>query len=301
MTILHVAFVGLMSFFQGSSGVDGLLVSTLVPQYASYGVLIPTHDAFLAIKKALLDPDDPCPDEAGVNKKDPQVCSWMLSHHDLSFEGVEIDHSGGPVCVPDEYNTCPAPIRDLMPEHFVLKGVCRDPKPRGCPIVGRVLLPAPRIQGVELCGAPITFKPLRGTVPDDTNHKQIAELTWADLKIEGSSVKLHLDKFGSLTGGRTINLKVAGNDLSIIVANIHRKHSLETDSATPDVDRHFELFYSLAEQDPPGSQRSVPHATCSSPKQSAPPWLLDMLGDIDVSISSSKGLHERVICPMSSF
>src|SRR5919106_3036567 len=188
MTILHVAFVGLISFFQDSTGVDALLLSTLVPQYASDGVLIPSHDAFLAVKRA---PMEECPDEAGLNEKDrPAFCSWMLNHDDIRFEGsIQIDQSGGPVCVESE-STCPAPMRELRPEHFVLKGICRDPKPKGCPIVGRVFLPVSRIQGVELCGVNIQFKPLRGTAPENNEHPKIAEVTWADLRVEGGTLNL---------------------------------------------------------------------------------------------------------------
>jgi hypothetical protein len=312
MTILHVAFVGLISFFQDSTGVNALLLSTSVPRYASDGVLIPRHDAFLALKKALLeDPNSPCPDEADLNRHGQQLfCSWMLSRHDIRFEGnIQSDQGGGPVCVPDQVclpnacNRCPAPMRGLRPEHFVLKGVCRNPKPQGCPIMGRVFLPVPRIQGVELCGVDLQFKPLRGTAPASNDHPRIAEVTWADLKLTGNSLKLRLRKFGSSTGGRTINLKIVGNDPFIVVANIHRKdkdHSSAGDSTPPEVDRHFELFYSLVEQNPPSGQRLVPHATCESntPRVS---WLLCMLHEIRAYPESKRGLHERIICPMSSF
>ena len=309
--IVHLIFVGLISFYQDNDGVRALLLDALGPQKASDRMEIPSHQAFVAVSKN--DNNADCPDEAGLNPAtgSPKFCSWLLRHEDVTVMKAEGDASG-PFCDSSQ-SDCPAVLSDkhLVPEHLALQGECLEAKPIGCPIAGRMLVPSKKLKGLSLCDSDaIDFYPLRG-VSVGLKPKPIAEVMWAELNSQEDYVELQLNKFGSLTKGRTIKIMLsAKNSVNIVVGNLsqvaHEGCSVSCPNKGPD--HHFEMYYGLAGQSLSPDRRPVPHACCRCGSIPAmPDWLKLVLIDLDAfedQTSSSvvkKGLNERVICPMSSF
>jgi hypothetical protein len=311
--IIHIIFVGLISFFQDGNSVRALLLNAIGPQRASDAVEIPRHLAFVAVKKRVAD-DPNCPDEADLNHglSKPIFCSWLLRHDDVTLEGqVTGDSSQGPLCDPRATN-CPAVLKDknLIPEHLVLKGECLEPKPIGCPVAGRMLVPSRKIEGTSFCEDDIKFYPLRGRSEEAMNGGKVADVAWAEVTSQADFLKLHIDKFDSLMRGRTIKVWLNRNiPVNIFVGNISQIHHEECSmSCTVGTDHHFEMYYGLSEQPPGAYRRPVPHACCRCGFiPDIPCWLRTVLEEIgvlpsaQVGLETTKGLNERIICPMSSF
>jgi len=300
MKIIYIAFLGLVSFSRGDQGVDVFLVNTVGPQQASDGCQIPTHEAFvvaLASDVALLD----CVDEAGLNPPGalfPALCSWSLHREQVTFEGHTLTKAGtGPICE-SATDECPVDIPSFSLGSFALKNSCRDTKPADCPLTGRIALPVDRIHSISLCGE-IEFRPIRGPIPEP-RARIPGEIAWAALATQGETLTFHIRKFGSITGGRTIVVRPKGRSSGIAIANIVKSsHGVQSPACSADVDHHFEMYYRLSESRSSGDKQPVPSGVC--PRCPILKGLLEFLGLDSSWLICPLGLHERVICPMSSF
>ena len=288
MTIAHLFFFGLIAFSRSDQGIDAFLVNALGPQRASDGCPIPTHDAFVVAFRDDIASDD-CVDEANINDKkgSPLFCSWLLHREQVSIEGPPATTGGSSTICNSTTDDCPVDISDFKLGHFALKGSCRDPKPVDCPLIGRVALPVQQIHSKSLCGEHLGFKPLRGNV-SETNTAMPGDFAWADLSSPGD-ITLHIRKFGSLTGDRPIAVKPSKGEVDLFIVNIvNNPPSTHSSLCKPDFDHHFEMYYLLSEQTSV-NRLPVPFGTCHYPA---------VLPKIEFL---RRGLHERIICPMSSF
>jgi hypothetical protein len=298
MKTIYIIFLGLVSFARSNQGVDVFLADTVGPQQASDGCPVPTHDSFVVAFSS--DVAQGCADEAGLNIPGSYLlplCSWSLRKEQVTFEGhVPPKAVTGPICnsATDE---CPVDIPNFKLGIFSLKNSCRDTKPADCPLTGRIALPVERIRSISTCGR-IAFRPIRGPIAEPDTRIP-GDIAWTSLSTFSETLTLHIRKFGSITGDRTIVIKPQGAASVIGIANIVRNHhSAQSPACLADVDHHFEMYYQLAEMNS-SARRPVPSGVC--PRCSWLKGFLKFLGLDPHWLICPLGLNERIICPMSSF
>jgi|GEM_PF-6617110 len=323
MTIAYVLLIGLISFTRSSDGVAALLVDSVGPQQASDGCPIPRHDGVLVVSAEDVEESDECPDEAGWSLlmeqllagvqrmpyeralKDgrPAFCSWRLRREEVRFLREETSEAfSGEICDAGD-NDCPALMRDLESEHLVLRKECLDPKPVNCPLDGRVILPVQKIQAKSACGNPLKFEPLRGKIPKPL-ETMAGDMALAEV-VSSGVIKIQIRNFGNITQGRTITLKGEKPWVLVFHGALH-DHAKMPPACVGDVDHHFEMYYRLTEQRPSSYRRPVPQGYCPDPcyrLEDRSERFRSVLG-IDLSLwikICMFGVHERIICPMSTF
>lgn len=154
---------------------------------------------------------------------------------------------------------------------------------------------------------PVHFKRLDGTGSAADYSQAITSWVGADIQISGTSIEIVEEKFEG-GPGRSMILEPDANDrIEIAVLNLPSfvpPSSPSNDS--PQVGKHFEAYYDLAETPPAQEERLVPRAGAASTTSSysevqwqtihpqATLWS-DLLNAIRLDVG--RGPYDRVLCP----
>jgi len=154
---------------------------------------------------------------------------------------------------------------------------------------------------------PVHFNRLDGTGSVSPYSQAIATRVGADIEVEGSSIQIAETKFDG-SAGRTMTLTPdASGKVEIAVLNIPPfVPPAAPSTATPEVGKHFELYYDLTEAPPDAETRLVPRAGAASGVPSYPEvdWYAihpqdelysELLNKLRLDINRS--MYEQILCP----
>jgi hypothetical protein len=298
MTIIFV-FMGLIAFIPDNAhGVHAILLNTMDCWLASDGQPVPHHQPFVAVDSTYVDPAG-CPKEVSGNSSD---CSILLDYDDVTVEG---DLKG--VNLPRIPETPIVSIESIVSSTQAAKGDLLDPKPERSLVAGRFTLGAGTLHGVDLCGDKVVFAPIGGPVTGAS--QAVAEVAYVAFSTPDKYVTLRVKRFNSMDSGRTLVIQSPGQDTTVIVRvrNVVTSQSEGCESQAKGFDRHFEMFYKLAADEPWSHDRPVPHepeSATRSPSRGLPSWLLSILPPAaahDLSSYCTLGLSERMACTMAQY
>lgn len=154
---------------------------------------------------------------------------------------------------------------------------------------------------------PVHFARLDGTGTASSYSQAIASMVAADIEVSGSSIQLVEEKFDG-SSGRTMTLSPDTNGkVEMAVLNLPSfVPPASSDNDAPQVGKHFEMYYQLAETPPSAATRMVPRAGAASSAPSYPQitwqsvhpqgavWS-DLLNKIRLDVG--RGPYDRTICP----
>lgn len=154
---------------------------------------------------------------------------------------------------------------------------------------------------------PVHFKRLDGTGNESDYSQAIATWVGADIAISGDSVEIVEAKFADNTE-RTMNLSPDENGrVEIAILNLPPFMPPATQfTGTPDVGKHFEMYYELSEAPPTPAARLVPRAGAATGAPAYPEvtWqsihpqaelYSDLLNQIRLDIGRS--VYDQTLCP----
>jgi hypothetical protein len=154
---------------------------------------------------------------------------------------------------------------------------------------------------------PVHFNRLDGTGSVSPYSQAIATRVGADIEVEGSSIQIAETKFDG-SAGRTMTLTPdASGKVEIAVLNIPPfVPPAAPSTVTPEVGKHFELYYNLTQAPPDAETRLVPRAGAASGVPSYPEvsWYdihpdselySELLNKLRLDISRS--MYEQILCP----
>jgi hypothetical protein len=154
---------------------------------------------------------------------------------------------------------------------------------------------------------PVHFKRLDGTGTAASYSQAITTWVGADIQVSGDSIEIVEEKFDGGTG-RSMILEPDANDrIEIAVLNLPSfVPPASPSNAAPQVGKHFEAYYDLAQTPPAKEERLVPRAGAASATatysqvewQTVHPqatlWS-DLLNAIRLDVG--RGPYDRLLCP----
>lgn len=165
-----------------------------------------------------------------------------------------------------------ADLSELAGRSFVVDPVLLD-RPEKGRTVGLLRLASGTVKAQRLSGFTdeivefrfATASELEAGIDLGMPARALADRVVVEIPIAGSSVRL--EERNVATGARrTMDLTPAGGVLEVAIVNLpkhgfqmgdgHLQH--ETSTSAPIIDRHFELYYELAQSPPPRNRRPVP-------------------------------------------
>lgn len=154
---------------------------------------------------------------------------------------------------------------------------------------------------------PVHFKRLDGTGSDAPYSQAVAIWVGADVAVTGDSIEIVEEPFGGGTE-RTMNLVPDENDkVEIAVLNLPPFVPPATQfTGTPEVGKHFEMYYELGDTPPSPAARLVPRpgAASGSPSYTQVTWQSvhpqtelwsGLLNQIRLDVGRS--MYEEILCP----
>jgi hypothetical protein len=301
---VRLILYGLIAFAPESGDqankLHALLVDATGPQYSSDGCAIPRHVPVLyARAKRCLDNGLPCSSSPGVEPPvDPISGSWPLDGQILKIEVFPSENRSARQLVAvrnasirsrAELPTSPTESESLswLPS---VEGLTVDPDclvdASHCPIISRVSFDNGRVTSCHLAQTkennvfPYELKPLGGDTALPA-QQAMSDAVMVSLEIPKSAwvriafSPLHPEGCSGLGQSRSIVLESGTEEfIDVWIANVPPYHDSGSDfqechDMASSIDRHWELFYNLANRRVPFSQRSVPHRRTSGERQLA--------------------------------
>ena len=258
--------------------------------------------------------------------------AWLLSGSELSVHkgstsdpelpalelrtNVRGTDNGEPLMIPTtsterEDFSWIASLEELCPTCTLNPDILATQPPEGL-VVARLRLRAGKVftYSVARIGTnvtPVHFKRLDGTGNPAAYSQAITTWVGADIEISGDSIEIVEEKFDGGTG-RSMILEPDANDrIEIAVLNLPSfVPPTSPSNASPQVGRHFEAYYDLAQTPPAKEERLVPRAGAASTTAtySAVEWQTvhpqatlysDLLNAIRLDVG--RAAYDRVLCP----
>lgn len=154
---------------------------------------------------------------------------------------------------------------------------------------------------------PVHFKRLDGTGSASAYTQAVASWVGADITVSGESIELVEAKFDGGAGRSMMLEPDANGKVEIAVLNLPPfVPPSSPDNDSPEVGKHFELFYELEDNPPAPASRLVPRAGAApgAPSYPSVPW-----SDVHPSIATasellaklrleaSRTVYDRSLCP----
>jgi hypothetical protein len=157
---------------------------------------------------------------------------------------------------------------------------------------------------------PVNFRRLDGAGAAAPYTQAIASWVGADIRVSGETVEIVEEKFAG-GPGRAMSLAPVDGKVEIAVLNLPPfVPPASSNNDAPEVGKHFEVYYELAQTPPDRASRLVPRvgAAPGTPAYPAVDWQLvhprevlwsDLLNK--VRLDSGRSIYDRVICPMVGY
>ncbi|HEV7768134.1 MAG TPA: hypothetical protein VGQ76_24240 [Thermoanaerobaculia bacterium] len=155
---------------------------------------------------------------------------------------------------------------------------------------------------------PVHFKRLDGTGSASSYSQAVASWVGADITVSGESIELVETKFNG-DPGRSMKISPDDGKVEIALINLPPLMPPTTEMpATPEVGKHFEMFYEVAQTPPAPAARLVPLAGAAPGAPSYPEvdwhsihpdeelWS-DLLNQLRLNIGRTA--YEQILCPPS--
>lgn len=319
---LKIFFMGLIAFVpsQDEKELTVLLVETRPGHVASDGSLIAPHHPMLLARA------ERCWGHCGIDERiDPGLlfpkdsatdarkylaaalgngAAWTLDGSDLSIVDAGPRRSGESLTMDlDDV----AHLGRIVPSAGVVDSDTLARLPQRKLITGRLRLRSGNVWTWRLVHVAdkvrsFDFKSLRPEGAKAGYSQPIADWVAAEIELSGDEVEIVETRFAS-EEIRTIRLAPQDGLVELAVMNIPDPPSAGSEEAVHEhheVDRHFELYYRLAETPPPPWQFPVPHVgpavetpETGSQKARSSSGLLAGL-----KLDGPKGYYERIMCPV---
>jgi hypothetical protein len=289
---VRLIFYGLIAFAPES--VDGqpdklhaLLVNATGPQYSSDGCAIPRHVPVLYVQaERCRDNGRVCSFAPTIEKPDQTVSGgWRLDGQLLGIEVLSGSQRRPRQLRAAREKSAPGelPASSEQTESLAwipsIEKLSVDPdclgEARDCPIISRVTLNDGRAASCHLAVTPELFelypyelKPA-GASSAAPIRQAMSDAVMVSLEIpRNAKVKITSSPLRAESGtrGRTRSIVLEpgrGDAIDVWVANVPPRHDPGRDfpachHSASDIDRHFELYYNLANRPVPSSERAVP-------------------------------------------
>lgn len=205
-----------------------------------------------------------------------------------------------------------ANLRQICPSACTLKSSLFGSQPPSGLVAARFRLQTGKLfsHSVARIGSsvtPVHFERLDGTGSASPYTQVITSWVGADIAVSGSSIELVEEKFDGGTG-RSMKLTPDSNGtVEVAVLNLPPfMPPSSPDNNAPEVGKHFELYYDLADTPPASATRLVPRmgAAPGAPSYPSVSWTSvhpqsavysDLLNSLRLDIG--RGPYDRVLCP----
>lgn len=290
---LRLIFYGLIAFAPEPGGgqpekLHALLVDATGPQFSSDGCAIPRHEPVLYARAARCwDNGRPCTFAPDVERPIDVVSGgWRLDGQLLGVEVLPATGRRTRQLIAAREEDAPGVLPSSRQESESLAwipsveglAVSRDclGEAKDCPIISRVTLDDGRVTSCHLAVTPELFelypyelKPLvQAAAPQ--SRQAMSDVVMVSLEIpRDARVRITSRPLRAGNGARGRVRKIVlqpgrRNTIDVWITNVPSHHEPGTDfpachHTASDIDRHFELFYNLANRPVPYPERFVPH------------------------------------------